>query len=324
MKTVLPIPEQDGFRVSLPDSVRLAPNATVCLSETGISLSANGSTLQVALPDAARRPLMRALNEHPAGMSTVGLALSWRQMLERLAIGGYLVDASSEFAIVSPLTALATILGAIHEAEQQNFHVDHPLSRLIAGKYEPATVVTWLVENYHYTKSATAHIGPVLDHAMSDAERALWQRFYEDESWHWRIYRPAFEQFGLDYESLDASGPEAHTREFIQALRRAAEAGPVAYAAVMLFIEKPPQSTDVDEDPLFAGLMQHYGFSRRSIRPLWWHAVENLTAGHSALGAVVITNREQIVQRELDQALSAIGDVVAAVSGWHEKMLAAQ
>ena len=89
----------------------------------------------------------------------------------------------------------------------------------------------------------------------------------------------------------------------------------------MIFIEKPPPWTDVKDDPLYASLIRHYGFSPSSVRPLWWHATENLTAGHGALGAVVISNRRVVSHAEVETALRAVSDTVHAVRAWHEGVL---
>ena len=84
------------------------------------------------------------------------------------------------------------------------------------------------------------------------------------------------------------------TRLFIEKLRAIAEVSPVAYAAAMIFIERPPTGTELSSDPLYQSLMSYYGFSERLVRPLWWHATENLQAGHSTLGAVVISGRRAL------------------------------
>lgn len=222
---------------------------------------------------------------------------------------------------MSALDALVAVLDQIHRDTIACFAGDSALQRLIGGRYDQVAVVRWLVENYHYTKSAEHHISPVLHHAMSASERRVWSSFLKDESWHWRIYRPAFAQFGLRFEELDARPPAPSTRHFIETLHAISCGGPVAYAAAMIFIEQPPLSTDVGSDPLYSSLMTHYGFSRSSIRPLWWHATENLVAGHSGLGAVVITNRRIVSRSELDMALQAATDTIHAVSAWHEGVL---
>ncbi|MCX5042164.1 hypothetical protein OG921_03025 [Aldersonia sp. NBC_00410] len=323
MKTVLPIPEQSGFVLLLPESVRLAPETVITNTPVGIKLFRNGCALEISLPVDACAPFQRALGGQGAGMSTAGLALCWRQLMEKLAACGFLSDAvpSDTAEFVSALNTLTTVIDTIHQHEVKAFPSSHALNRLIAGEYAQSAVVEWLVENYHYTKSAPTHIAPVFGHAMSAAERLLWQRFYEDESWHWRIYRPALHQFGLDFKTVDLRPPAKATARFISALRSAAEASAIAYAAVMLFIERPPLCTDMNDDPLFGSLLRSHGFSRRSIQPLWWHAVENLSAGHSGLGAAVILNRGQIPRTELDTAISAVRDVVEATSAWHQDIL---
>jgi pyrroloquinoline quinone (PQQ) biosynthesis protein C len=322
--TVLPIPEQEGFRVLLPQRVRLHPATQVRDTPAGLRLERNETILTVSMPPAARDALLRALDERGAGMATAGLSVAWRQLLEKLAAAGMLVAAGEAEPTgdeVPALVALATVLDTIHAQTRAVFATDHPVNRLIAGELTQDVAVRWLVENYYYTRGASYHVAPVLDHVMSESERALWARFLKDEAWHWRIYRPAFGQFRLSFAELDAREPRPSTRHFVRTLHSIARTSPIAYAATMIFIEKPPLWTDVDSDPLYTSLMRCYGFSPAAIRPLWWHATENATAGHSALGAVVISNRETVGRRELATALNAVRDTICAVGAWQADIL---
>jgi hypothetical protein len=323
MRTVLPIPEQEGFRVWLPERVRFSAGTAVEPTATGLKLVRNETTLSIALDPSARDALVAALAEGGAGLPTGGLSMTWRQLLEKLSASGTLTDAGPPGASgeLSALDALVAVLDRVYRDTVASFTGESALERLISGRYDQSAAVTWLVENYHYTKSASYHISPVLRHDMKSAERHLWQRFLKDESWHWRIYRPALAQFGLRFDELDTRPPRPSTRRFIETLHAISRNGPVAYAAAMIFIEKPPLWTDVDADPLYTSLMRYYGFSLSSIRPLWWHVTENLSAGHSALGSVVISNRQVVSRSELDTALRAVTDTIHAVRDWHEGVL---
>ncbi|MCZ4610022.1 hypothetical protein O3S80_40915 [Streptomyces sp. Lzd4kr] len=329
MKMVLPIPEQEGFRVCLPERVRFPLGIKVEYTPCGLKLGRNGFILDVIVPPASRESLVRALGPDKSGMNTRGLSVSWRQLLEKIALSGMLTDASPSVqhphtTYIPALTALTELFDAIYEESCAQFPAGHALNKLIAGELTQSMAVAWLIENYHYTKSARYHVAPVLNHDMDSSERALWERFLKDESWHWRIYRPAFSQFQLSTSEVDDRRPLQVTSRFIETLRSAAETSPVAYAAAMMFIEQPPLSMNLEEDPLYTSLMEFYGFSLDSIRPLWWHATENLTAGHSALGAVVISNRKSICRRELNIARDAVRDTVHAVGVWHEAILGAK
>lgn len=246
MKTMLPIPEQPGFRIQLPERVKFCCGTTVERTPTGMKLARNETTLTVAVMAAARDSLIHALDEHGRGLATSGLSITWRQLLEKLAASGMLVDATHATdpqrtarsdCGVPALDAVTTILDKIYEEIIAVFSVRHAIDRFIAGEFSVATAVKWLVENYYYTKSASYHVAPVLEHDMDPEERELWRRFLKDESWHWRIYRPALSQFGLTYAKLDARDPLPPTRHLITTLHSIAEKSPIAYAAAMIFIE---------------------------------------------------------------------------------------
>jgi hypothetical protein len=239
-----------------------------------------------------------------------------------LANLGMLVAARSSVVAgtVPALNALSAVFDAIHAESEQAFQPSHPLNRMICGELATGAGRAWLIENYHYTKSASWHISPVLEHPMETEECELWRRFLKDESWHWRIYRPALAGFGLAYRILNERAPQVATERFVEVLRSAAVAGPTVYAAVMTFIERPPLN-DLASDPLFGCLTRHYGFTEAGIRPLWWHATENLTAGHSDLGAAVITRRSVVSEAELTRMLAAVRATVREVARWNAEVL---
>ncbi|MEV6297439.1 hypothetical protein AB0M41_45385 [Streptomyces sp. NPDC051896] len=103
---------------------------------------------------------------------------------------------------------------------------------------------------------------------MSAPEADLWRRFLKDESWHWKIYRPAFGQSGLSFSEVDAQTPLPTTRHLIETLHRISRRSLVSYAAAMIFIERSPVWESIDSDPLYQSLMTHYGFRAASVRPL--------------------------------------------------------
>jgi len=324
MRATLPIPEQPGFKTRLPAAVALASGTQTQASSTNLSLTRNGLTISVQIDAAARAALLSRLSAAGPGMATDRLSATWRQLLERLANAGMLVSAQPCVASgpIPAVDALSAVHDAIYDETLLALGAEHVLNRMITGSLAANAGKAWLVENYYYTKSAAYHIAPVLGHEMEINERNLWSRFLKDESWHWRIYRPALTQFGLSFSSLDQGEPHRATQRFVNVLRDAALAGPTVYAAVMIFIEKPPLD-DLESDQLFGSLLRHYGFTADGIKPLWWHATENLKAGHSDLGAAVITNRGALGRGEVDGMVSAARTIVREVSKWNTEILGA-
>ena len=185
MKTVLPIPEQDGYRITLPERVRLSAGTMIQSTPDGLAMTRNDTALRIALPPRAQHALAQSLHGGGSGLATSGLAQAWRHLLEKLAAAGMLADAAqpaypqaeTSNLRVPALNAITAILDKIHEETVACFPAGCALDRFIAGKADHSAVIQWLTENYQYTKSARYHVLPVLGHAMDAAERGLWQRF---------------------------------------------------------------------------------------------------------------------------------------------------
>jgi pyrroloquinoline quinone (PQQ) biosynthesis protein C len=320
MKTVLPLPEQDGFELTLPPRVVLARGAVAQCTTTGIAVVKNNKRISANITAKAAAGLCHALNPS-IGILTSRLASPWQQLLQILGAAGML-STGREYqnaSTVAALDAIAVIKDRICMRNEIAFPEDHRFNRFLSGKL--GGVRRWLIENYYYTRSAPYHIGPVLAHQHTDFERKVWQRFLVDESWHWKIYRPAFSELGVSMRQLDSDEPHCATVHFVDTLHRIATASPIAYAAAMTFIEEPPLADSMNDDDLSQALMHHHGLSRKAVRPLWWHATENRNAGHSALGPIVLSQRRVLSRIDFDDAVKAVDDIIDAVSCWQHAIL---
>jgi hypothetical protein len=321
MRTVLPLPDQDGFELALPPRVVLAKGAVAERTATGIAIVKNNKRISACITPKAAAGLCNALNPS-VGIPTSRLAPSWRQVLQILGAAGMLStgEAHENASAVAALDVVAAIKDRICVRNAMAFPKDHRFNAFLSGKV--GGVRRWLIENYHYTRSASYHISPVLAHEHTDFERKVWQRFLVDESWHWKIYRPAFSELNISMQQLAHEELHCGTRNFVETLHRIATESPIAYAAAMTFIEEPPLADSMNDDDLSQALMHHHGLSSKAIRPLWWHATENRNAGHSALGPIVLSQRRVLRRTDFEAALQAIDDTIDAVSCWQHVILA--
>jgi len=325
--TVPAIPEQSGFRLRLPATVRFADRVTVHHGPQKLAIERNGTCISLRLDPQAALALVRALDRNGPGLRTSDLAPAWKKVIATLATEGVLSatiapdDGECRSGYISGLDAICCVQEAIRTESAALITKSHPLFDMIRGDIQKPAVHNWLIQNYHYTKHAAYHISPVLQHEMSTKERGLWARFLKDESWHWRIYRPVLGEMGTTYCQIDALEPNDATHDFIEAIRDASIISPIAYASVMIYIEQAPSQPNLDADPLYASLFHYYGFTRSSVRPLWWHALENATAGHSNLGSVVLANRGEILRTDVENAVSAVRRVIRAAIDWNRAIL---
>jgi hypothetical protein len=247
-------------------------------------------------------------------MSTVGIANTWTKILRRMAVRGMLSDTAFTGPGVSGIDAAREVLDAVHS--QMTRHAAARRRRFVDGLRDRATALIWLGQSYLFTKAASYHISPVLGNDMAPQERALWTRLLKDESWHWRIYRPAMALYGMGFADFDDLRPVPSTQRTLDILHDGAARSPVVYSALTVYLEKPPAVGGPESHSVMSTLMRDCGFTRASVRPLWWHAMENEYAGHSDLGAVVIANRRRIERAELDDAIATADELIGASCDW--------
>jgi pyrroloquinoline quinone (PQQ) biosynthesis protein C len=321
MKKTLPLPDHHGFELRLPARVALAPGASAHPDATGFSIVKNNTRITATVPARAAEKMGNLLGS-AAGMPTDGLADSWRQLIQTFGSAGMLVASGTtpESGATPALDFVAAMKDRIYAHTATAFPEGHRFDRFLRGDLR-GKARRWLIENYRYTRSARYHIAPVLQHIHTEFERGVWERFLAEESWHWKIYRPAFSELGVDMSEIDSYQMDPGTEHFIETLHGISTRSPVDYAAAMTFIEEPPLAEAMDDDQLSVALMRHHGLSVKAVRPLWWHATENRAAGHSALGPILLSHRGSLRAAEVDGALDAMTKTIDAVSNWQHSIL---
>jgi len=305
---------QTGFRVILPERVSISLGTEAIRVDEGLRLKRNNSEVNLRLDSAAGDALLSALRTPGPGMHTPGIADTWQKVLEHLAMHGMLQDAAFTGPGVSGIDALREAVDTLYA--QMTRHSSARRARFVEGLKNRNTALIWLGQAYLFTKSARHHISPVLDHDMTSQERTMWTRFLEDESWHWRIYRPAMALYGLNFPDFDSVEAAPSTQRLIDILHDGAARSPIVYAVLMNYVERRPVADGPRSDRLLSALTRNCGFTDAAVKPIWWHSTENDLAGHSDLGAVVIANRRNIDRAELDEAIARSDELIGASCEW--------
>lgn len=296
--------------VMLPPRLKLQDNARY---------TAGSDTLQVTAPtrgqmvwsDSRTLALICDIISGAQMVSAAGPAA--HAILEHLACSGVLADPdqANSWSACSGFNLIGIVLDEI-ETLQWKLLNKHPLLAGLSDGGLPLNCAKgWLLESYHYTRSARRHISPVLDHAIEQSEREVWKQFLNEEATHWRIYKKAFEFLDWNWAERDAVEPIDATARFIDTLRRSAATSPSSYAASLMFIEQAPTAATLEEDALFGGLIRHYGFPNSAIQPLWIHATLNRDLGHEIWGQCVLSRRPVFSADELSLIRSNIRDLIA-------------
>ena len=113
--------------------------------------------------------------------------------IEELYVNGFLYDPNSPYTWekCTGYNLAYLLISEIRYLEGQLLVNLKSLNDLISGKYTDRQIKGWLLENYHYTRSAEYHITPAISNS-SIHRRNEWNQFLEEERYHWKIYKNAY------------------------------------------------------------------------------------------------------------------------------------
>lgn len=308
------------YAARIPRVAKLMPGATLEINKDNIVISNEFSSYTLE-HDA---PLISVLARVLQGKLRADKLTRYKQeihdLLFRLVCQGLICDATEpcSWELCSGLNAVPLIVREIDAECLRTAGTYEGLNPIMNGTASRLQVIGWLLENFHFTRLATYHIPPVLNHTKNKRQYDYWHHFMKEEATHWKIYKHAFTELGWDIEEAKTITPLAPTQAFVDFLQKSAAANQYIYAAILLFVERPPDVETVEEDELFSILFKKYGFTRKAVMPLWIHSCLNEKLNHDSLGAEVISSKKLFRKEELAQLRTAIRDIITVTLQWYK------
>jgi hypothetical protein len=243
------------------------------------------------------------------------------ELLDALISNGMLFDSTpqDEAGTSSGLNLLVNVFNHIDQCLLKEFEDNNVLMGLCEGKETSEVAAGWLLESFFYTLSAPWHIEPILRHKTSETNQKLWENLLFEERQHWRIYTNVFAENKWDFSKKISLGPLPSTRNFLALLRNQATHSEIAYASLLVLIEKPPVANSLNEDPLYSSLCENYGYTNSSIFPLFQHSKEN-GRWHSSLPARILSAQKSIKDDEVQYVLDSVAALIKALSEWYQEI----
>jgi len=205
-------------------------------------------------------------------------------------------------------------------SEQRAVSATSFLQEIVNGRASRRQVIAWLLAMFSFTKSAADHLGEACSHANGEADRSRWHTLRDEEQHHWKIYRNVFSECGIDLDATYRADVDGAVRAFIDHLKSAARTSPYHYAALLYAIEQGPSHDSLEDDPFFACLVDHYGFSRQAVAPLFQHTVSNVTLGHSDIWFDILIEKDWYARAMADDIMEQARRNVQLTNAWYEEV----
>lgn len=204
-------------------------------------------------------------------------------ILQVLAEEGDVVDLQEAFESPTPDRFL-DIYTQVCRSWAPEIEATPLFAELMAGTAQPATVLGWGIETYHYVESANEHMSAAVAYCRSDTVVRRWlARHYVEEHAHGQIFLDGLAACGLSPEQVRRAPPLASTRALINFLVELATNDGLAYAASYGAM-RGGSSITADKATRFCDrLAGHYGFARGLIEAIRAHSTEDVTGKHDEL-----------------------------------------
>jgi hypothetical protein len=296
----------------------------VCRSATEVDFENEHLAFAIESDKSTIRKLTRLFNSSSDSTKPgISRDLPLAEILYKLICQGLIFDRAEPISwdYCSGLNAVALIAREIDACEKEISKNNRGLNLILDGTATKKQIQGWILENFHFTRLADYHISPVLLHEQTLEEYQSWKSLLDDEITHWKIYKRLFTELGWDIEAAKCKEPLPSTLNFINCLKAASENNRYSYAAMLSFVERPPSSESIDDDPLYNGLITTYNFSRTAILPLWKHSCLNEVLNHDSLGANVISSKTFFSKGELTELKNSVREIVRATVKWYEGIM---
>lgn len=193
------------------------------------------------------------------------------------------------------------------------------LYHLAHGTAPAEGVRAWIIKCFQYTHSAYRHISAIIENTqLSPDHRTFWKAFRADEAHHWRMYRPIFDFLGIDIYETAKKPIDSDVEEFIRVIERAGRASMAQYGAILYMMEMGPAVTELESDPQFGALINHYGYPKEVVEPLWAHTQYNHDSGHSDIWMRVLRSKPSYSEAEFKAICSAVDEHLEASFKWNK------
>lgn len=197
----------------------------------------------------------------------------------------------------------------------------HPLFQLLRTKQVRREVFQgWVLETYHYVKSAARHIALAVGNCDDAGWEPLLTEYFTEEYAHAPLILAAVERTGISRGEAEGAHPLIGTLSLVNALCEIARSSTLSYIACTSLFEARSEDYENAKDD-FLRIAALYGYSSEDVAPIVEHMAGDIAAGHTSLLAQALAGRDAITAREAHTTVNALHDLKHSFDQYHDQIL---
>lgn len=196
------------------------------------------------------------------------------------------------------------------------------LNTLLAEESAPVSVLQgYLIESYHYIKSAPQHIGVALTHAKTAEHKTILLDLLLDEHDHAPMILHTLKRLGFQEKAIVASTPTIGTLSLISLLSDLGRTHPLAYIACTSLNEATEEDVK-NEKRSFRFFADKYRLPKNAFDGFLAHSEEDLRSGHVRLIEKALSGVKSLSREEADGVIDGMYAIGRAYKQFNDSVAA--
>ncbi len=180
--------------------------------------------------------------------------------------------------------------------------------------------IGWLLETYHYVKSASKHIAVAISNCKNEEWRELLVSYFTEEYDHSGLYLESLIKMGLAKEDVINAHPIIGTMSLINMLCEIGRQSSLSYIACTSLFEAKKNDFESAKKK-FLEISKIYGFDLDVVNPIIEHMRMDVAAGHTSLLSEALSEYNVIDAKEAHYAVNCVHDLKHAFDQFHDQII---
>lgn len=193
-------------------------------------------------------------------------------------------------------------------------------SRMYYKDVPKEVFVGYILENYHYVKSASKHISTAINHCNDPKYLDILNEYFVEEYDHTKLILQALENLGFSKEEVENSHPIIGTMSLINMMSDIARQDTLAYLTCTSLFEARKEEYESSKASL-EKICENYGYTFEDIDPFIEHLRGDVEADHNSLLEEALEPHELIPANRAHFIVNCMHDLKHSYDQHHDQII---
>ncbi len=195
-----------------------------------------------------------------------------------------------------------------------------PRSYLERKEVRKEVFLGFILEVYHYVKSAPKHVSVALNNCKDPHSEAILTEYFVEEYDHSGLILDSLEKLGIQRDRAIEAHPIIGTMSLINMLCEIGRQSTLAYIACTSLFEARKEDFESAKQEM-CNIAELYGYKASDVESVIEHMRGDVMAGHNSMLVEALENVEYIDANEAHYAVNCIHDLKHSFDQFHDQII---